>query len=80
MSKLVFVDLPLNQPMNEIFVVLAKDSKGNEGIVDINRLPLVFGEMNTLQAVIGHLPEIAKESGKQIRLYRFEKKEIIKEF
>lgn len=75
----IILDLPLKQPMNEIFAILATDQKGNEGIVSRNGLPLVFGEMGTLKTMLENLSEIAKMCGKKLRLCRFVRTEVIRE-
>lgn len=74
----IILDLPLNQPMDELFAVISKDSTGNEGIVSFNSLPLVFGEMSLLELVMNNLDKISKKAGKEIQLCRYKRIEIIK--
>lgn len=75
----ILIDLPLTQPMDELFAVIAKDSLGNEGIMSFNGMPLVFGEMGTLKGIIHDLENIGKQAGKEIQLCRYKRTEIIKE-
>lgn len=75
----VVFDSTLEQPMNEIFVVMALDEKGNEGIVTKNGLPLVSGHMKNLKRFIEQLSEIGKMCHKKVRLCRFVRTEVIRE-
>lgn len=78
-EKIVMIDFPLTQPMNEIFAIMATDPNGNEGIVTKNGLPLVFGEMGNLKNVLENISLIAKQCDKKLRLCRFTRTEVIRE-
>lgn len=75
----VVIDTPLNQPMDELFAIIAKDENGNEGIMSYNGKPIVFGQMDNLQSALENFSRIAKACNKKIQLCRYKRTEIIRE-
>lgn len=67
-------------PINEIYVVLSKDNKG-EGIVNANingqGFQLVTSSKDTLEKVISLSKKIHKETGVDMSVYKFSHKELI---
>lgn len=78
-EEIIVIDLPSNQPMDELFAVMVKDKNGNEGICTLDGMPMVFGQMDTLKTVIEYLPNVAKKTEKAIQLCRYKKVEVMKE-
>jgi hypothetical protein len=64
---------PDEGPINEIFVFISNDGKGNDGIVvgGPNHLPLLTSKRRIAELMIDYAREIAQENGTNIRLLRF---------
>lgn len=60
--EVVVQDGPLTAYMKRIFVIVARDEFGREGIVAINNLPLVCSEES---AAKNALPDVIKTFGKE---------------
>lgn len=75
----VVLDLPMDEKIPVLYVVVAMDEKGNEGIMDMNGHPLVFGHKSTLEKILPNLQKIATGCKKTIRLVKFSKRETIQE-
>lgn len=73
--------VPENQIMlDEIYLVLSSDKNG-EGICafisPIGNMPMVFGNPKLIDHTIELCKKISEESGKELKLYKFKKSELI---
>ena len=70
-------------PMDEIYVALSVDNDGSEGIVamvkDNSFMPVVFGNKSSIEGCIPLLKDMAKQTGRNIKLYKFKKSEVLQE-
>jgi hypothetical protein len=73
---------PNTQEITELYAVLSVDENG-EGILSattaIGSMPFVFGYEKMIDKVMPLVNQIAKETGKKLRIVKFTNKEIIKE-
>lgn len=75
--------LPENeQMMDEIYAVLSVDEKG-EGICSMmgpqGAMPMVFGHDRMLNLIKPFVNQMAKETGRKIRIVKYHSKEILEE-
>lgn len=72
------------RPVNELWVYLAVDSNGNEGICGMpllgTTLPMVFGYERVALKFTFTAEQIAKASGKAVKLVKFTGREDIQTF
>ena len=70
------------QPMDEIYVVLSQDDKG-EGIIsamtDMGGMPLVFGHAKMIPLMKEITNKMAKDTGKKVVIGKFKRIETIEE-
>ncbi|MGX1163752.1 hypothetical protein AB7M16_000018 [Bradyrhizobium sp. USDA 372] len=72
MSNVVRIK-PDEGPINELFVFISNDGKGNDGIVvgGPNNMPLMTAKRHIADMMVEHAREIARENGVNIRMLRF---------
>ncbi|WP_340667816.1 hypothetical protein [Bradyrhizobium ottawaense] len=62
---------PDGGPINELFVFISNDGKGNDGIGGPSNLPLMTSKRRIADRMVEHAREIARENGVNIRMLRF---------
>ena len=77
----IYLDHKNEQPMNEIYVVLSKDTDGCEGIVSaftgVGAMPMVFGHARMLEPIKDILKTMSKDTGRTLIIAKFTKTEIL---
>ncbi len=78
--KTVYIVPENTRKINEIYVVLSEDN-GGEGIVNANvggaGYQLVTGNPDNLEKITILCKQIARDTGKKLKLYKFTGKELI---
>ncbi len=71
------------QMMDEIYAVLSIDDKG-EGICSMmtpqGGMPMIFGHARMIELMRPMIQEMARDTGKTLRLVKFKKEEILEVF
>lgn len=64
---------PDKGPINELYVFISNDGKGNDGIVvgGPQNTPLMTAKRHIAEMMVEHAREIATENGVNIRMLRF---------
>ena len=78
-----FYHIPENeQVMNEIYVVLSEDDKG-EGICSMmtgqGAMPMVFGHPRMIEKIRPVIQMMVRQTGKKLKLVKYTKSEVLEE-
>ena len=75
--------IPENQkPLDELYVALSRDKKGNEGIIstiipEMGAMPMVFGNQKMINNFKDFLKQVARDTGQDIYIMKYKDREVI---